>query len=153
MIDDFNARNEILTVFNDIVTDLVNGPNSVLGYVPEIRWTGIEETSKTNHAKTWLRPYLEIIDQPQTCLNGGINGSGKTFTTYGLAFFQVFSTKKDNKGIENGLKISIIIRDAFRGAVTPGKIWFTNAKIKQMEPEAHYFRYNVIAEYQYDEKV
>ena len=153
MISDDQAEEEMYDVLLAAINDPLTGAELLLGYIPDVVFPGIEITNKSNHEKFWLRPSVQIVEQPQSTLNGGINGSGVRFTTSGLFFCQVFCPKKDNKGATDGKKLSIIIRNKFRTAVTPGKIWFRNPTIKSLDDEAHFHRFNVVAEYQYDEKV
>lgn len=152
-LTDETARDEIYTLFTDIWADLINGPSSIVSYIPEVRYPGIEKPEKPDQTKFWVRNSLQIISQPQTCLNGGTNGSKTRYTTHGLFFSQLFCPKNDNNGITNGWKLSIIIRNAFRGTTTPGKIFFRNPTIKQLDDEAHFHRFNIVVEYEYDERL
>lgn len=149
---DLTARNELYTLFTDIWGDVLSGPTALLGYIPEVRYRGIEKPDKPLSNKFWVMNSLEIIDQYQSCLGGGANGSKKSWTTEGMFISQLFCPKNENNGVTNGWKLSIIIRDVFRTKNTSGNIWFKNQKIVPLEDEAHYHRFNVITEYQYDEK-
>ena len=80
----------------------------------------------------------------------GVNGQ-KRYTASGLVFAQIFSPRSASNGFEKGIALGEVAKKAFRGKTTPGKIWFRNVRLNELEPEDSFYRLNVVAEFEYDE--
>ena len=146
MISYIQAVDEI---FDKINTAWKANTTSIVGYVPKMRWPGVEEPKKPNLGKYWARTSQETVTEEQTGLRNGDNG--QRYTALGLVFVQIFCPKSDGQSMVNGRSLAIVARDALRGKTTSCKVWFRNARIKELSPEDNWYRFNVIAEYEYDE--
>lgn len=125
-----------------------NAP-TVIGEVPEIRWPGVDEDKLPNMSKFWARISQQTVMEEQTSIAGN---DGKTrYTASGLIFVQLFCPKSDSRAMDRGRKLAIVARNAFRGKTTSGKVWFRRARIQELTPEDNAYRFNVVAEYEYDE--
>jgi len=122
---------------------------AIVGYVPEVFWPGVEKENAPDVAKYWARFTQEGVNEEQTTLTG--DAGCQRFTPEGLIVIQVFCPKLDSVSMENGRKLATVGKEAYRGKKTSGGIWFRNVKIKELTPEAKWNRFNVIAEYEYDE--
>lgn len=123
--------------------------SAVVGYVPDIRWPGVQEVGTPDASKFWARVSQQTVIEEQTTL---ADESGKRrYTASGLIFVQLFCPKADVAAMDKGRKLAVIARNAFRGKTTSGKVWFRNARINELEPEESAYRFNVVAEYEYDE--
>ncbi len=142
-----NAIDEINAVFwqdwNSAKT------SSVVGYVPDIRWQNVEEPSIPDGSKFWGRVSTQTVFEEQTSLAG--NESKKRYTSSGLVFVQIFCPKSNAQANEFGKKLAEVARNSFRGKSTPSKVWFRNARINELSPEDLFYRFNVVAEFEYDE--
>jgi len=121
---------------------------AIVGYVPELRWWGVEEPNEPNTSVFWARVSQQTVTEEQSTLQ---NGECIRYETEGLVFVQLFCPKSDAKSIEKGRKLAMLARDAYRGNSTDGNVWFRDARIKELDPEKDWFRFNVVAEYTYDE--
>lgn len=121
---------------------------AIVGYVPEIRWQGVEEPNSPDYSKFWCRVSQQTVIEQQS---GFRNGECKPYTTEGLVFIQIFCPKSDSESMTKGRKLAIVGRDAFRGNSTSGKVWFKNARVNELPAEIQWIRLNVVAEYEYDE--
>lgn len=146
MIGYEEAIDEMFDAFN--VAWLANSA-AVAGYVPEVRWPGVEEPEKPDASVYWARVSQQTVDEGQSTLRNG--DAGQRYTTDGLIFVQVFAPKSDSEAMTILRRLAIIGRNAFRGHTTSGKVWFRNARINELPPEDKYYRLNVVAEYEYDE--
>lgn len=149
MIEFDEARDEIFELFNAAWT--ANTPG-VLVYVPKVYWQGVEERDKPEGDKYWCRLSKDNVFEEQATLSNceGIPGQ-KRYTASGLVFVQIFCPKQVGLAFENGQRLAKIARNAFRGKATPGKIWFRNVRINELPPEDQWYRFNVVAEFEYDE--
>jgi len=121
---------------------------AVVGYTPEVRWYGVEKPKTPPMDKFWARVSQQTVTDEQSTLR---NGECTRYTTDGLVFVQLFCPKSDSEGMEKGRKLAMLARDAYRGNATSGKVWFRNARIKELSSKKDMYRLNVVAEYEYDE--
>lgn len=125
---------------------------SIAGYVPAIRWAGKEEPEKPDGSLFWARCSASNVVEPQTSLSNCVEQPGNSrYTPVGVVIVQLFCPKSDATAMEKGRLLAQVARNAFRGKTTPGKVWFRNARIHEIEPEDLFYRLNIIAEYEYDE--
>lgn len=122
---------------------------AIVGYVPEVRWPGVEEPGTPDASKYWARVSQQTVIEEQTTI-GDSNGK-RRYTASGLIFVQIFCPKSEAAAMENGRNLAVIARNSFRGKTTSGKVWFRNARINELAPEESAYRFNVVAEYEYDE--
>lgn len=124
----------------------------VVGYVPNVQWHNVEQQAKIDGSKFWCRVSTQNVNEEQaslsTCVGAPIQ---KRYTAYGLVFIQLFCPKSNSKSAELGRELAQIARNAFRGRSTPGRVWFRNARINELVEEDLFYRYNVVAEYEYDD--
>ena len=142
------AVDSVFETFYNSWKNETTGAKSIVGYIPEIRWQGVEENSKPDKSKFWVNIYQQTILDQQSAFCG--NGE-KTYTNEGLVFVYLFCPKSTNDGMTNGRKLSIIIRDCFRSK-RDKDIWFRNSKIEELPPEAHFYRFLITSEYQFEDK-
>lgn len=141
-----SAVDQMFALFN--VAFLASAP-AVVGYVPDIRWQGINEGTKPDAAKYWCRVSQQTVIEEQTTLAG--SDGKKRYTASGLVFVQLFCPIADVEASPKGRLLAVIARNAFRGKTTSGKVWFRNVRINELSNEESAVRFNVVAEYEYDE--
>jgi len=143
------ARNQIFGLFKaawDANT------TAVAGYVPEVRYQGKEVGTVPDSTKHWARISTQSVLETQATLSTCVEESGKSrYESSGLVFVQLFAPKNVATAYDIGTKLAQIARNAFRGKKTTGQVWFRNVRINNLEPEALLYRFNVVAEYEYDE--
>lgn len=128
---------------------------ALLGYDTETRWPGILKENAPVSNRFWVRVSQQTVLERQQTLSSceGLPGK-RRFRTHGLVMIQLFCPRSVERSVELGRKLAIIARDAFRGktAGVNGDIWFYRARIQDnIPPEQEVNRFNVVAEYEYDE--
>lgn len=121
---------------------------AIVGYVPEIRWPGVEEPDKPELKKFWARVSTQTVLERQATFR---NGTDKRYTTDGLLFVQLFCPMSDKQAMDKGRRLAVVARNAFRGVETSSSIWFRNARINELSPDGKAYRFNIVTEYEYDE--
>lgn len=143
------ATDEINQRFYD---DWLSKTAEIVGYVPELRWQNVQEPAQINSSKFWARVSIQTVIEEQSTLS---NCEGlpwqKRYTTNGLVFVQIFCPKSNARANELGKLLSVVARNSFRGKMTDNKVWFRKARINELPQEDLFYRFNVIAEFQYDE--
>lgn len=136
-----------------LVHDAVNAnAEAILGYVPEIMWMNTQQDTPDG-SKLWLRFSTQTVDDGQATLSSDESAPGKKrYDVSGLVFVQLFCPRSVQTSGEDGRNIGEMIRNAFRGKVTPNCVWFRNARLQDgIAPEDLYYRYNVVAEFHYSD--
>lgn len=123
--------------------------SSLIGYIPDVRWPLVEEPAQPDSSKFWVRVSIQTVFEEQTALAG--NDLKRRYTASGLVFVQLFCPKSVSNSGQNGRTLAEIARAAFRGKSTPNKVWFKNVRINELSPENLFHRFNVVAEFEYDE--
>jgi hypothetical protein len=123
----------------------------VVESVPEIRWQGAEQAELPDKSAYWCRVSTQTLFEEQSTLNDVAQVGKKRYSNSGLVFVQLFCPMTDSQATEKGRALAVIARDAFRGQATSHGVWFRNARIVELPPEDDTYRFNVIAEYLYDD--
>ena len=124
----------------------------IVGYQPEVAWPEIELPQKPNGDKFWARVSITPVDEPQTSLSCDVKENGnRRYTAAGLVFVQLFCPKVVDGAGDKGKKLAQFVKQIYRGKRTPGGIIFRNVRINKPPNEDTWYRFNVVAEYEYDE--
>ncbi len=135
--------------WNDWNTDDVR---DLVGYIPQVEWAGKENRNGPDTSKFWVRISQQTVLESQISLGACVTDSTKRrYQSNGLVFVQMFCPKEVTDSIEIGRALATIARNAYRGKYAEGNIVFYRAKIVPLDPELEAYRFNVIAEYEYDE--
>jgi hypothetical protein len=78
-------------------------------------------------------------------------GYGSRYEHNGLIIVQLLIDRQAVDVAETARKVAVVARNIFRGQTFDGCIIFRNVRINRLDPENRFWRYNVIAEYQFDE--
>lgn len=117
----------------------------------EMRWPGIETTAP-DFSKYWGRASRTTATETQRALSTNVGENGKrVFTCDGLVFVQLFCPQSDAEAMAKGGDLADIFKKAFRKQVSSGKVTFRNARVQELPPENSAIRFNVVAEFEYDE--
>jgi hypothetical protein len=147
-------------IFNRFNTDWNDGRiATLLTYQPTLYFQGIEKAP--DFSKLWARISQQTVIERQASLSAYVGAEGKRrYETTGLVFVQLFSPKKAADSFALCRAVATICRDAFRGkyaapidtTLAPdNRVTFYNAKISELDSENDSFRFNVSAQYEYDE--
>lgn len=126
---------------------------SVLGYVPEVRWQNLPYSKEPDSSKTWVRFVVLTANESQSSFCSCVGDEGKRrYTAEGMVFVHIFCPVQDPRSAQLGRKLATIAKNIFRGKSTENRVWFRESRINEMPPENGFVRYSVIANFQYDTK-
>lgn len=135
------------TITNHVLTNWSTYAAGILtSGVPELRFADVEKDDIPNGY--FVRFSMQPVTQRQATLR---NGEDQRYRSQGVVYLQVFSLRSDELYGERGRKLADAGRKLFRGKSLDGCIWFRNVRVNRLEPEPKFGRYNVVAEYEYDE--
>jgi len=149
MIDNYpQAADEINAVAYQAIK---TGAAAIVGYVPDVRFANIEKPGTPDGSKFWLRVSMQTVDEAQTTLANQVTGPDKKrFTANGLIFVQIFCPKSVSNSDQLGKQLAELVKNAYRGKSTSGCVWFSHTRIQEKPPEAQFWNYNVVSEFEYD---
>lgn len=123
--------------------------DDIVGYVPDIRFAGIEEKEKPT--VTFVRFVMNPVSSPQSTLRNA--EYGQRYENNGIIIVQLLVERKSVQAEAQARKLAQVAQGIFRDPGFPGCFIFRNIRINNLEPEATWLRKNVITEYQFDELV
>lgn len=143
------ARQEILA---HIASAWAAGSAAIVGYVPEIRYQGVELPGLPGTDNYWMRASTNNVTTEQS--GHAIDEPGVSeviYTTFGFVTLQIFAPMKTADSYAKGELLSGLGQRMFMASETAGGIWFRNPRIRQLDNDGTWYRWNVIADYQFDQ--
>ncbi len=128
---------------------------SIVGYVPEVRWQGIEKKATPDGSRFWCRFSTQEVVENLNSLSDCVQADGqRRYEHGGLIYVQIFAPKAEANSFRKGKQLAKVARNSFRGKSTsPGNVWFRKARINEIpSPDvAVTYQFNVVIEYSFDE--
>lgn len=130
-----------------------SGAGAIVGSdVPPVYWVGKESKTKPPLDNYWARVSTQGVVAPQSTMKSGIAPDEKQrYTPAGLLFVQLFCPMGRANSFVIGRRLSMLVQDTFRGAQSPNGVWFRNVRINEIDPDSNAYRFNIVAEYEYDD--
>lgn len=122
---------------------------AICGYVPEIRWQGVEEPEKPATDLFFARVSQQTAGEDQTTIRDGANG--QRYTNRGLLFIQILAPRSESDSMEKLRQLSQMVKNTFKGHTSSSDIWFRRGQIREMPTDNYFYNFNVVTEYRYDE--
>lgn len=130
---------------------LVTAGIEASGLACDIRYQGKVDNDPTGDY--WVRLSMQQVLSPQRGFILTEDAADvNVFETAGLIFGQLNAAISAEDSFRNGDLLASAIRDILRQTSTPSGMWFRNARFNELPNDGQYYRWNVIAEYEFDEK-
>lgn len=125
----------------------------IVGYVPEIRWQGIEEPELPGADKFWMRAGTTNVTTRQSghMSPDAPGGSPVVYDNFGFITLQIFAPMKGRESWSKGELLSELGQRMFMASETGGGVWFRNPRIRNLNHDGTFYRWNVIADYQFSQ--
>lgn len=149
MISQQNARKEMFALVD---AAWAAGATAIAGYVPDIRFQGVEEAALPGADKFWARCSTNNVTTNQVghaMPEAGV--SDVVYRTVGFITLQVFAPMKGADSYAKGELLSSLGQRMFMASETGGAVWFRNPRIRELDNDGTWYRWNVIADYQFDQ--
>lgn len=144
------ARKEMFALVNSAWQA---GATAIVGYVPEIRYQGVELPALPGTDKFWARASTDNVTTRQASHKADEPGvSDVVYETLGFITLQIFAPMKSADSWEKGELLSELGQRMFMASETAGGVWFRNPRIRQLDNDGTWYRWNVLADYQFDQK-
>lgn len=125
----------------------------IAGYLPEMRFQGVEQADPPSKPTYWGRlSVMSITDQQATLSTASVVAYTRRYRDNGRVVLQLFGPRTGNDAQAKLLKLAMLVQNRLRGSKTESGIWFRNARIdNNLAPENLFQRVNVICDYERDE--
>lgn len=126
---------------------------AIVGYVPEIRFQGVEEGALPGADKFWMRASTKSVTTRQSGHRSVDFGGADdvVYDSYGFITLQMFAPMKGKDTWNKGELLSELGQRMFMASETGSGVWFRNPRINDLNNDGTWYRWNVIADYQFSQ--
>lgn len=144
------ARKEMFAL---VATTWAAKTAAIVGYIPEIRYQGIEEANLPGASKYWMRASTTTVTTRQRGhrLPDAPNGSPVVYDNFGFITLQTFAPMNSKDSWEKGELLAQLGQCMFMASETGGAVWFRNPRIRELNNDGTWYRWNVLADYQFSQ--
>jgi hypothetical protein len=136
-------------VWNAKAAAIVGGSDP---YVPHIRYQGAEEGALPGADKFWMRCSTQGVMNPQRGHRMPETGiSQPVYDNIGFITLQIFAPMKVGESYAKGELLAELGQCMFMASETGGSVWFRNPRIRELDNDGTWYRWNVIADYQFSQ--
>jgi hypothetical protein len=117
----------------------------------DIRYQG--KLRKDVPSVCWVRISMQQVISPlKAYINNQDGADNQIFETSGLIFAQVNVAMSSLDGFRLGDLLATELKAILRSAETPSGMWLRNARFNELPSDGEFYKWNVVAEYEYDEQ-
>lgn len=128
------------------------GAAAIVDYVPDIRFQGVEESTLPGADKYWMRCGTTTVATPQRGhMMPEVGISQPVYDNFGFITLQIFAPMKSPESYAKGELLAELGQRMFMASETGGSIWFRNPRIRELDNDGTWYRWNVIADYQFSQ--
>lgn len=142
------ARKEIFAL---IAAQWTAKAPAIIAPAPEMRWQGIEKGDLPGASAYWARSSTQLVTTRQRAFIMAGAGSPTGYETNGNVFIQIFAPMKAPSSYAKGELLAGLGQCMFMAAETPSGVWFRNPRINELTPDGTWYRWNVIADFQFNQ--
>jgi hypothetical protein len=126
---------------------------AIVDPIPEIRWQGVEEGALPGANKYWMRVGTQMVTTVQSGHQSAEAdvADDVVYDTYGFITLQMFAPMKGKGTWDKGELLSQVGQRMFMASETGGGVWFRNPRIVEVKNDGTWYRWNVIADYQFSQ--
>lgn len=140
-----DAKDQLFTRAKNVLGG--SDTNTLLGYVPDVRWQGVPTATVPDKSKLWARVSSQVVTDGQAAL---ANANGKRlFEAAGLLYIQLFCPKGEAGIPAKGLLLAIALQAQYRQQSSSAELWFRNQRILELPETADSYPINVVTEFRY----
>jgi len=144
------ARKEMFAL---VAACWANKAGAIVSPVPEVRYQGVEEAALPGSSHYWMRVGTTTVTTRQSGFRSpdAPDGSQVVYDNYGFITLQMFAPMKGKDTWNKGELLSQLGQGMFMASETGGGVWFRNPRIRELNNDGTWFRWNVIADYQFSQ--
>ena len=126
---------------------------AIVNPAPEIRYQGKEKPQLPGANKYWMRVSTKTVTTRQSghAMPDEPDGSPVIYDTFGFITLQMFAPMNSEESWSKGELLSQLGQRMFMASETGGAVWFRNPRINELNNDGTWYRWNVIADYQFSQ--
>lgn len=126
---------------------------AIVSPLPEMRWQGVEEAGLPGALKFWARASTQLATTRQSAhiMPDGPTGSPVEYSSNGVVFVQIFAPMKARDSYAKGELLAALAQCMFMATETSSGVWFRNPRINELPSDGTWYRWNVIADFQFNQ--
>jgi hypothetical protein len=122
------------------------------GADPEIRYQGVEEGDLPGADKFWMRASTQGVSNRQKGHRMPEVGVSKpVYDNIGFITLQIFAPMNSLDSYAKGELLAELGQGMFMASETGGSIWFRNPRIRELPNDGTWYRWNVVADYEFSQ--
>lgn len=119
---------------------------------PEMRYQGLEKAGLPGATQYWARSSTQLATTRQSAhVTDYLCKSPVEFETRGVVFVQVFAPMTEPRSYARGELLAELAQQTFMASQTANGVWFRNPRIMELVPDKTWYRWNVMADYQFNQ--
>ena len=119
---------------------------------PELRFQGQEKGELPLATNYWARVSTQLATTRQSAhVVDQVEASPVEFETRGVVFIQIFAPMTEPTSYAKGELLAELAQRMFMASETANGVWFRNPRINELVPDKTWYRWNVIADYQFNQ--
>lgn len=143
------ARKEM---FAHVDTEWNANSAAIVGLIPEVRYQGVEEGALPGGDKYWMRVSAQGVSNHQRGHRMPETGISRVvYDNIGFIVLQLFAPMKSPESYAKGELLAQLGQCMFMATQMGGGIWFRNPRIRELDNDGTWYRWNVIADYQFSQ--
>jgi hypothetical protein len=149
-MDYLQAKSETYGAFYNALVSLAT---PIMGYIPEVRWSGIEVASKPQVDKYYITASFQELESEQRAFTQcePSSPSGKLFISLGLATFTIHGPSFQANAKEKSEELAKALRKQLRLPRPDSDLWLRNPKIGDTYQMDNFLRTVITVEFHYTE--
>lgn len=145
------ARKEVFAL---IAAGWASGSPAIVNALqaPELRYQGQEQAGLPGSTKYWARASTQLATTRQAAFAmQGVGASVPIYDTAGVVVVQVFAPMIEPTSYAKGELLAELAQCMFMATETPSGVWFRNPRINELTPDGTWYRWNVLADFQFNQ--
>lgn len=140
-------------IFQRILDCWSANAGDILSPIPELRFQGLELSGIPGATSFWARASTQLVTTRQAAhaMPEAPDGSNVVYETHGLVFLQIFAPMKNPEAWAKGELLAQVGQRMFMASETSSAVWFRNPRMVELQNDGTWYRWNVIAEYQFNQ--
>lgn len=118
---------------------------------PELRFQGLEKEGLPGSTKYWARASTQLATTRQSAFVNEEAGCPVEYETAGVVFVQIFAPMTEPTSYAKGELLAELAQRMFMATETASGVWFRNPRINELVPDGTWYRWNVIADFQFNQ--
>lgn len=122
------------------------------GVVPFLVYEGVATNKTRPTDAVWGRVSEQIAVERQACFGNDREGERSLYRSVGTLYIEIWVPRSDKTGKRAARQFASVVRSGFRGYSADGNINFSDHTVRTPDNDVNWYRYTVVATYEFYEQ-